>query len=84
MASIGFRNLLKTVCFDCETILFWRNLRKAVCFGRNVFFFLGTAGENSRFCQNSLTKREKRSLIFSRYNPFPSWPSAAQDTYFYY
>ena len=32
MASICFRNLLKTVCFDCEMILFWQNLRKAVCF----------------------------------------------------
>ena len=39
MASICFRNLLKTVCFDCEMILFWQNLRKAVCFGQNVFFF---------------------------------------------
>ena len=29
-------------------------------------------------------KLEKASLIFSRCNPFPSWPSAAQDTYFYY
>ena len=63
MASIGFRNLLKTVCFDCETILFWRNLRNAVCFGRNVFF-LGTAGENSRFCQNSLTYRDSVMVIF--------------------
>ena len=110
------------------------------------FFFLGIAGKNSRFCQNSLTYRdsvmvifrflgenglqirttclcrtqntygiskrkkcqvklqekinhnqnfsefsetesyklEKGSLIFSRCNPFASWPSAAQDTYFYY
>ena len=39
MASIRFRNLLKTVCFDCEMILFWQNLRKAVWFGQNVFFF---------------------------------------------
>ena len=38
MASICFRSLLKTVCFDCEMILFWQNLRKAVCFGQNVFF----------------------------------------------
>ena len=55
MASICFRNLLKAVCFYCEMILFWQNLRKAVCFGRNVFFFLGIAGKNSRICQNSLT-----------------------------
>ena len=39
MESICFRNLLKTVCFDCEMILFWQNLRKALCFGQNVFFF---------------------------------------------
>ena len=38
MASICFRNLLKTVCFDCEMILFWQNLLKAVRFGQNGFF----------------------------------------------
>ena len=65
MASICFRNLLKTVCFDCEMILFWQNLRKAVCFGQNVFFFLGIAGKNSRFCQNSLTYRDSVMVIFS-------------------
>ena len=43
MASMFFRNLLKTVCFDCEMILFWQNLRKAVCFGKTGFF-LGIAG----------------------------------------
>ena len=64
MASICFRNLLKTVCFDCEMILFWQNLRKAVCFGQNVFF-LGIAGKNSRFCQNSLTYRDSVMVIFS-------------------
>ena len=63
MASICFRNLLKTVCFDCEMILFWQNLRKAVCFGQNVFF-LGIAGKNSRFCQNSLTYRDSVMVIF--------------------
>ena len=62
MASICFRNLLKTVCFDCEMILFWQNLRKAVCFGQNVFF-LGIAGKNSRFCQNSLTYRDSVMVI---------------------
>ena len=31
--QVNLRNLLKTVCFDCEMILFWQNLRKAVCFG---------------------------------------------------
>ena len=64
MASICFRNLLKTVCFDCEMILFWQNLRKAVCFGQTFFFFLGIAGENSRFCQNSLTYRDPVIVIF--------------------
>ena len=43
MASMFFRNLLKTVCFDCEMILFWQNLRKAVCLGKTGFF-LGIAG----------------------------------------
>ena len=54
IASIFFRKLLKkTVCFDCEMTLFWQNLLKAVCFGKNVF--LRIAGENSRFCKNTLT-----------------------------
>ena len=56
--------MLKTVCFDCETTLFWQNLLKAVCFGQNVFF-LEIAGKNSRFCQNSLTYRESGMVIFS-------------------
>ena len=43
-------------------ILFWQNLRKAVCFGQNVFF-LGIAGKNSRFCQNSLTYRDSVMVI---------------------
>ena len=38
MASIFFRKVLKTVCFDCEMALFWQNLFKAVCFGKNGFF----------------------------------------------
>ena len=38
MASLFFRKLLKTVCFDCEMTLFRENLLKAVCFGQNVFF----------------------------------------------
>ena len=38
----------------------------------------------SEFFETKATKLEKGSLIFSRCNPFPSWPSAAQDTYFYY
>ena len=63
MASICFRNLLKTVCFDCEMILFWQNLRKAVSFGQNFFFFLGIASKNSRFCQNSLTYRDSVIVI---------------------
>ena len=39
MASIFFRKLLKTVCFDCEMTLFQQNLLKAVPFGENGFFF---------------------------------------------
>ena len=38
MASIFFRKLLKTVCFDREMTLFWQNLLKAVCVGQSVFF----------------------------------------------
>ena len=36
------------------------------------------------FSETEAINLKKGSLIFSRYNPFPSWPSAAQDTYFYY
>ena len=64
MASYCFRNLLKTVCFDCEMILFWQNLRKAVCLRQYVVFFLGIAGKNSRFCQNNLTYRDSVMVIF--------------------
>ena len=49
MATIFFRKLLKTVCFDSKMTLFWQNLLKAVCFGQNGFF-LEIAGKNSRFC----------------------------------
>ena len=63
MASIFFRKLLKTVCFDCEMTLFWQNLLKAVCFGKNVFF-LGIASKNRRFCQNGLTYRDYVMVIF--------------------
>ena len=63
MASICFRKLLKTVCFDCEMELFWLNLLKAVCFGQNGFF-LGIAGKSSRFRQNSLTYRDSVMVIF--------------------
>ena len=38
----------------------------------------------SEFSETEAINCEKGSLIFARYNPFPSWPSAAQDTYFYY
>ena len=62
MPSIFFRKLLKTVCFDCEMTLFWQNLLKAVCFGQNVF--LGIAGKNGRFCQNSLTYRDSVMVVF--------------------
>ena len=63
MASICFCKQLKTVCFDCETILFWQNLLKTVCFDQN-FFFLGIAGKNSRFRQNILTYRDSVMVIF--------------------
>ena len=63
MASIFFRKLLKTVCLDCEILLFWQKLLKAVCFGQNGFY-LGIAGKNSRFCQNSLTYRDSVMVIF--------------------
>ena len=63
MASIFFGKVLKTVCFDCEMLLFWPKLLKAVCFGQNPFF-LGIAGKNSRFSQNSLTYRDSVMVIF--------------------
>ena len=64
MASIFLRKLPKTVCYDCEMTLFWqKKLLKAVCFGQNVFF-LGIAGNNSRFCQNSLTYKDSVIVIF--------------------
>ena len=63
MASIFFRKLLKTVCLDCEILLFWQKLLKAVCFGQNGFY-LGIAGKNRRFCQNSLTYRDSVMVIF--------------------
>ena len=63
MASTFFPKLLKTMCLDCEMTLFSQNLLKAVCFGQNVFF-LGIAGKNSRFCQNSLTYRDSVMVIF--------------------
>ena len=62
MASIFFRKLLKTVCFDCEMTLFLQNLLKAVCSGQNAFF-LGIGGKNGRFCQNSLTYRDSVMVI---------------------
>ena len=57
-----FRKLLKTVCLDCEITLFWQNLLKAVFWPK--WFFLGIAGKNSRFCQNSLTYRDSVMVIF--------------------
>ena len=36
------------------------------------------------FSETEAIHVRERSLIFARYNPFPSLPSAAQDTYFYY
>ena len=43
--------------------LFWQNLLKVVCFGQNGFF-LGIAGKNSCFRQNSLTYRDSVMVIF--------------------
>ena len=63
MESIFFRKLLKTVCFDFEMALFWLNLLKAVCFDQNGCF-LGIAGKNSRFRQNSLIYRDSVMVIF--------------------
>ena len=51
------------MCFDCEMTLFWQKLLKALCFGQNPLF-LGIAGKNSRFCQNSLTYRDSVMVIF--------------------
>ena len=62
MASIFFRKLLKTVCFDCEMTLFWQTLLKTVCSGQNASF-LGIGGKNGRFCQNSLTYRDSVTVI---------------------
>ena len=33
-----FGKVLKTVCFDCEMLLFWQKLLEAVCFGQTLFF----------------------------------------------
>ena len=70
MATVFFRKLLKTVCFDCEMTLFWQNLLKAVCFGQNGFF-LGIAGKNSRYCQNSLTYRDSVMVISGFVSKWP-------------
>ena len=35
------------------------------------------------FSETEAINLKKVASFFSRYNPFPSWPSAAQDTYFY-
>ena len=51
--------------------LFWQNLLKAVCFGQNRFF-LGIAGKDSRFCQNSLTYRDSVIGIFRFF--WSKWP----------
>ena len=63
MAWNVFRKLLNIVCFGCKKTVFWENLLKAVCFGQNGFF-IGIAGKNSRFRQNSLTYRDSVMVIF--------------------
>ena len=138
-----FERCARLCVLTVKRLYFGKTYSKLCVLAKMVF--LGIAGKNSRFCQNSLTYRdsvmvifrffgskwpqirttylfrientygtlngiyqvnlhekiihnqnfwrvfrdrsyklEKGSLIFSRYNPFPSWPSAAQDTYFYY
>ena len=44
-------------------ILFWQTYAK-LCVLVKMFFFLGIAGKNSRFCQNSLTYRDSVMVIF--------------------
>ena len=63
MASIFFRKLLKTVCFDCEMTLFWQKPTQSGVFWPK-WFFLGIGGKNGRFCQNSLTYRDSVMRIF--------------------
>ena len=63
MASISFRKVLKTVCFDCEMTLFGKTYSK-LCVLAKMLFFLGIAGKNGRFCQNSLTCRDSVMVIF--------------------
>ena len=63
MASIFLRKLLKTVCFDCEMTLFLAKPTQSCVFWPKCFF-LGIAGKNSRFCQNSLTYRDSVIVIF--------------------
>ena len=58
-----FSKAAQNYVFDCEMTLFWQNLLKVVCFGQNGFF-LGIAGKNSRFSQNSLTYRDSVIVIF--------------------
>ena len=38
MRQFFFGKVLKTVCFDCEMLLFWQKLLEAVCFGQTLFF----------------------------------------------
>ena len=64
MASICFRNLLKTVCFDCEMVLFLAKPTQSCVFWSKCCFFSGIPSKNSRFCQNSLTYRDSVMGIF--------------------
>ena len=57
-----FQKVLKTVCFDCEMLLFWKNYSKLCVLAKTLF--LGIAGKNSRFYQNSLTYRDSVMVIF--------------------
>ena len=61
-----FRKLLKTVCFDCEMTFFLAKPTQSCVFWPK-WFFLGIAGKNSRFCQNTLTYRDSVMVIFTFY-----------------
>ena len=63
MASIRFRKLLKTVCFHCKLTFFLAKPTQSFVVWPKCFF-LGIAGKNSRFCQNSLTYRDSVMVIF--------------------
>ena len=62
MASIFFRKLLKIVCFGCKKTILEKPTQSCVFWPK--WLFLGIAGKNSRFRQNSLTYRDSVMVIF--------------------